>query len=94
MSVMIMRFIDLPKKGCFAERLKRPTEMSDATVSVAPDPCVGRRSLFLLFSNRSMFSVSHTYGTNPKIRSEFIYLPPLAFSDQGKGEFINLTKVS
>jgi len=25
MSVMIVRFIDLPKKGCFAEFLKRPT---------------------------------------------------------------------
>ena len=50
MFVMIMRFIDLPKKACFAELLKRPTETSDATVSVhgesvqdesvAPDPCL------------------------------------------------------
>ena len=88
MSVMIMRFIDLPKKGCFAELLKRPTETSDATVSVAPDLktrfdkltvlsevegqksclCVGRRFLFLPFFNRSVFSISHTFGTNPKIK--------------------------
>jgi hypothetical protein len=31
---MIVRFMDLPKKGCFAKLLKRPTETSDATVSV------------------------------------------------------------
>jgi hypothetical protein len=76
MSVMILRFIHLPEKGCFAELLKRPTETSDATVSVhgesvqdesvAPDLCVGRRSLFLPIFNRSVFSVSHTFGTNPK----------------------------
>jgi len=70
MSVMIMRFMDLPKKGCFAKLLKRPTETSDATVSVAPDLCVGRRSLFLPFFNRYVFSVSHTFETNLKFELE------------------------
>ena len=62
MSVMIMRFNDLPKKGCFAELLKRPTETSDATVSVAPDLktqksclCVGRKSLLPLLRNSRFF---------------------------------------
>ena len=75
MFVMILRFIHLPKKGCFAQLLKRPTETSDVTISVSPNLktqksclCVGRRSLFLPIFNRSLFSVSHTFGTNPKIK--------------------------
>ena len=65
MSVMTMRFMDLPKKRCFAGILERPTETSDATVSVhgesvqdesvAPDLCVGRRSLLPLLKNSRFF---------------------------------------
>jgi hypothetical protein len=35
-----------------SEILERPTETSDATVSVAPDLCVGRRAFLLPFFNR------------------------------------------
>jgi hypothetical protein len=79
---MMIRCIDLPKKGCFAKLLKRPTAMSNVTVSVAPDLCVGRKSLFLPFSNRDVFSVKQRKRSGEELA--FPLSPPSTGGSRGR----------